>query len=268
MKDAMTDQGQGTQDRQSRPRPGWVRFLPLGLLALALVGFIASGLHRYLTLVAFIGSREQLATWVSAHQVLALLGFVLVYTVAVAVSVPGASLLTVAGGFLFGGLVGGAAAVIAATLGATLVFLAAGTSFGAMLQARAGPFLTRLQKGFEQDAAAYMLFLRLVPAFPFWAVNLAPALIGVRLWTFVWTTFVGIIPGTFAFAFAGAGIDSVALAQKQAYESCLASGAQGCTMHLYLHQLVTPQLIGAFAALGVVALIPVLVRRWRTAAAR
>ena len=264
----MTDQGREAQDQGTRARPGWRRFLPLGLLALALVAIVASGLHRYLTLEAFIGRREQLAGWVEAHHFLALLIFVVAYTMAVAVSVPGASLLTVAGGFLFGGLIGGTAAVVAATLGATLLFMAAGTSFGAMLQARAGGFLARLQKGFEQDAAAYMLFLRLVPAFPFWAVNLAPALLGVRLWTFVWTTFVGIIPGTFAFAFAGAGIDSVALAQKQAYESCLASGAQGCTMHLYLHQLVTPQLIVACVALGVVALIPVLLRRWRTAKAR
>jgi uncharacterized membrane protein YdjX (TVP38/TMEM64 family) len=146
--------------------------------------------------------------------------------------------------------------------------MVARTSFGEVLRLKAGPFLSRLQAGFEQDAASYMLFLRLVPAFPFWAVNLVPALLGIPLRTFVWTTALGIIPGTFAFAFAGAGIDSVASAQKQAYEDCLASGAQGCQMQLSLHQIVTPQLIGALVALGLVALIPVLVRRWRAAAAR
>ena len=114
-----------------------------------------------------------------------------------------------------------------------------------------------------QDAASYLLFLRLVPAFPFWLVNLAPALLGVPLRTFVWTTAVGIIPGTFAYSFAGAGLDSIAAAQKQAFLACVATGATDCKAHIYLHQLVTKELVLAFAALGVVALIPVVIKRWR-----
>ena len=88
-------------------------------------------------------------------------------------------------------------------------------------------------------------------------------MLDVPLKTFVWTTAIGIIPGTFAYSFAGAGLDSVAAAQKQAYLDCVARGAADCKAHINFHQLVTKDLIYAFAALGVVALIPVIVRRWR-----
>jgi uncharacterized membrane protein YdjX (TVP38/TMEM64 family) len=181
----------------------------------------------------------------------------------VAFSLPGALLLTIAGGFLFGGLVGGSVTVFSATAGAALIFLAARSSLGVMLRNRAGPSLAKFREGFERDAASYLLFLRLVPLFPFWLVNLAPALLSVPFKTFVWTTFVGIMPGTFAYSFAGAGLDSVAAAQKQAFDACVASGAKDCKAHIYLNQLVTKEMIIAFAALGFVALIPVLLRRWR-----
>jgi uncharacterized membrane protein YdjX (TVP38/TMEM64 family) len=113
---------------------------------------------------------------------------------------------------------------------------------------------------------SYLLFLRLVPAFPFWLVNLAPALLGVPLRTYVIATFLGIIPGTFAFALTGAGLDSVLLAQQQAYEQCLAQNAssEACTFDLDPAGLLTPELLLAFAALGVVALIPAIVKRvWK-----
>ncbi|MGL4975055.1 MAG: TVP38/TMEM64 family protein, partial [Bosea sp. (in: a-proteobacteria)] len=120
-------------------------------------------------------------------------------------------------------------------------------------------------EGFREDAASYMLFLRLVPVFPFWLVNLAPALAGVPLSTFLWTTLVGIVPGTFAFAFAGAGLDSVVAAQAAARASCLAAGRTDCSAGLDLKALVTPQLLTAFALLGLVALVPVI---WRKLKAR
>ena len=246
-----------------QPRPLFVRFLPLILLGAASAALIASGAHHYLSVENLLASRDYLQTRIEAHRLLALAVYALVYIGAVALSLPGALLLTITGGFLFGGLVGGAATSVAATIGATLIFLAARTSLGVFLRNRAGPWLTKLSAGFERDAASYMLFLRLVPVFPFWLVNLAPALLGAPLRTFVWTTFVGILPGTFAYSFAGAGLDSVAAAQKQAFEACLATGALDCKAHIYLNQLVTKELIFAFAALGVVALIPVLLRRWR-----
>ncbi len=101
-----------------------------------------------------------------------------------------------------------------------------------------------------------------MPAFPFWLVNLAPALLGVPLRVFVPATLIGIVPGTFAFAFAGAGLDSVIAAQKAAKLACIAAGGTDCYLRIDLHALVTPKLLVALAALGVVALIPVVLRRW------
>ena len=183
-----------------------------------------------------------------------------------ALSLPGATLLTIAGGFLFGGALGGGAAALAATTGAILVFLAARCSLGAALRARAGPRLEGIRRGFERNAASYMLFLRLTPAIPNFLVNLAPAILGVDLWTFAWTTMIGVLPATFAFAYAGAGLDSVAAAQTRAFEACLASGAADCRAHIYLGQLVTRELILSLAGLAILALIPVAVGRWRAQA--
>ncbi|MCC2098158.1 MAG: TVP38/TMEM64 family protein [Hyphomicrobiales bacterium] len=239
------------------------RYLPLAAIALALVAVWFSGLTHYLNLEYLLNSREDLARLIAANLPLALLIYAAIYVVSVALSVPGALALTIAGGFLFGGWLNGAITVVAATAGATLVFLAARTSLGETLAKRAGPWMARLRDGFAEDAVSYMLFLRLTPVFPFWLVNLAPALLGVRLGTFVWTTFVGALPGTFAYSLAGAGLDSVAAAQKQAYDNCIAAGREGCTLTISPQQLVTRELILAFAAIGVVALIPVLVKRLR-----
>jgi uncharacterized membrane protein YdjX (TVP38/TMEM64 family) len=152
--------------------------------------------------------------------------------------------------------------MVGATLGAIIVFLIACTSVGDALVQRAGPRLKRLADGFREDAFSYLLFLRLVPVFPFWLVNLAPPLFGVPLKTFALATAIGIVPGTFAFAFAGAGLDSVIAAQKAAKQACIAAGGSDCYLHIDLHALVTPKLLVAFAVLGLVALIPVVLRRW------
>ena len=260
----VTDKNKPAAARGSR----LARFAPLALIVVATVALLASGAHRYLTFENLLASRETLRGYVSSHLALSLAVYALVYAGAVALSLPGALLLTISGGVLFGGLAGGAVTSVAATVGAVLIFLAARSSLGELLRERAGPSLARFRDGFEKDAASYLLFLRLVPVFPFWLVNLAPALLGAPLKTFVWTTFVGILPGTFAYSFAGAGLDSIAAAQKQAFDVCLASGAADCKAHIYFSQLVTRELVFAFAALGVVALIPVALRRWRAPAGK
>ena len=255
----------GNEDGQEtvpRGRRALARFLPLLLLVLAMAAVFATGVHRYIRLEKLIAHRDDLQAFVAAHEVKALALYVLIYIAVVALSVPGAVFLTVFGGFLFGWLLGGLATVIAATIGAVIVFLIACTSVGDALVERAGPRLRRLADGFREDAFSYLLFLRLVPVFPFWLVNLAPALFGVPLRTFATATAIGIVPGTFAFAFAGAGLDSVIAAQKAAKQACIAAGGTDCYMRIDLHALVTPKLLVAFAVLGVVALIPVVLRRW------
>ena len=126
-----------------------------------------------------------------------------------------------------------------------------------MLSARAGPWLAKLSDGFKKDALSYLLFLRLVPAFPFWFVNMAPAVLGVPLKTYVIGTFFGIIPATFAFASAGAGLDSVVAAAKAEYAACVAAkGAGVCKLNIHASSLVTKELMLALLLLGLVALIP------------
>jgi uncharacterized membrane protein YdjX (TVP38/TMEM64 family) len=226
----------------ARPRRSVAaRLLPALTLVAALVAFFALGGPQLLSFENLLNSRSTLAEFTKSNLALALAIYMACYVVVVALSIPGGLLLTIMGGFLFGGWLGGAAAVLSATLGATCLFLIA------------------------RFALAYMLFLRLTPVFPFWLVNLAPALLGVPLSTFLWTTLAGVIPATFAYALAGAGLDSLISQQKLAFDACLAAGggAGACRLDLSPASLVTKELALAFGAIGVAALIPVLAKKWR-----
>ena len=214
----------------------WLKRLwPLLLLLAATAFALAMGWQHYLTLQALAENRETLRGYIDGNMLLSLLGFIALYVVVVALSLPGGAVLTVAGGFLFGWFIGGVASIIGATIGATIVFLIARITMSDALAARVGPFLSRFRQGFQQDAFSYLLFLRLVPIFPFWLVNLAPGLLGVGFWTYVVTTLLGIVPGTFAFSLAGSGLDSVIEAQQAAYQSCLAKMGPGGQELLLVH---------------------------------
>ena len=237
------------------------------LVALAVLVWTQWG--DLLTFQAIGEQRQKLADLVSGNFVIALAAYAACYVIIVAVSLPGGAILTLLGGFLFGWLVGGLVTVFAATAGATAIFLVARhvtrSSIGTFLAKRAGPWLARLREGFSRNAFNYLLFLRLVPAFPFWLVNIAPALLGMDLPRYVAATFIGIIPGTFAFAFLGAGLDGLFADQHLAYTACLESAADKseCSATPDPASLLTPELIAAFVALGLVALIPVIYRRIR-----
>ena len=240
------------------------RFAPLMLIVVAAVFIYIMGWHQYLSLSKLAENRDMLRQFVGSNLVTAVLIYAGIYIAIVAFSLPGGAAATVSGGFLFGWLLGGTVTIFAATIGATLLFLAARTSLGDMLREKAGSAVRKLSDGFKENAFNYMLFLRLVPAFPFWLVNLAPAFLGVPLKTFVSATFIGIIPGTFAFSFVGAGFDSVIAAQQATYDSCvIEKGKDACTFSIDVGSLITPQLLFAFAALGLVALLPVIVQKLR-----
>jgi uncharacterized membrane protein YdjX (TVP38/TMEM64 family) len=252
--------------RETRPRTDRIplrRFLPLvGVVVLASL-VLAMGWHRELSLENLVRYRTEIDALISNHWILALAVFVASYIAVVTLSLPGGAIMTVSGGILFGAFAGGLASIAGATIGATLLFLVARTAFGEHLTRRAGPWVARLAEGFREDAFHYLLFLRLVPAFPFFIVNLVAALMGVKLATFVSATLIGIIPATFAFAFAGAGLDSVVAAQETAYRACLQAHGSGCQLDFDIGAAITPQLIVALVLLGVAALIPVAVKRLR-----
>ena len=228
--------------------PAW-RFLPIGLVAAGLVLGYAMGWHHYLSLDFLAASRETLKGTVAANYALSLGGFLLLYIVAVAFSFPAASILTVFGGFLFGWLAGGMAVAVGATIGATLLFLAARTAFRDVLKRRLGGKAAKLAHGFEDNAFGTLLVLRLAPVFPFFVVNIAPAFFDVRLRTYVAATFIGILPGTFAYAYLGQGIDGVLLAAENAGRSVSPS------------ELVTTEITLAFAGLALVAAGALVVRK-------
>jgi uncharacterized membrane protein YdjX (TVP38/TMEM64 family) len=214
------------------------RFLPLLLVAAALAAFFGLGLGRYLTFQALAEHREWLLQAVARLGILAPFAFMLIYAGLVAVSVPVGVICTLAGGFLFGVGLGGLYSLVAATIGASIIFLIARTSLGDPMRQRAGPSLRKLEAGFQENAASYLLILRLVPLFPFWLVNLVPAFFGMRLGTYVVVTFVGMAPGAFAFSWAGAGVD--AFLQEPGLDA-----------------LLRWQVLGPLLALALLALLPV-----------
>jgi uncharacterized membrane protein YdjX (TVP38/TMEM64 family) len=202
--------------RRSDPRPDRVaamslikRFSPLAILLLAVVAAFTLGLHEYLSFEQLERNRAWLLDLVHRHAVLAPFAFMLIYAIAIALSIPGGAILTMAGGFLFGIAAATVYAVVAATLGATIVFLIAKTAFGNTLRQRAGPAMRRMETGFRENALNYLLVLRLIPVFPFWLVNLVSAFLGVPLRTYVMATAVGIIPGTLVYASIGNGLGAV-----------------------------------------------------------
>ena len=189
-----------------------LRFLPLVLIVALLVLLLASGVTRSLSLEALRVHEAGLRGFIGEHWFLALAGFIAVYSVATAVSLPGAVILTLAGGYLFGTWLGGGATVIGATLGAVAVFFAVRTSLGAFLREKAersGGRLKAVIDGVQAGAFGYILTLRLIPLVPFWLVNVAAALAGAPLRAYALATLLGILPATFIYSGIGAGIGEV-----------------------------------------------------------
>lgn len=260
--DKAEDAPDGEKRSVTRAAP-LLRLLPLLMLGIAIALYFFSGLDDYLTFRALSENRDRLLAFVSGNYATAATLYMALYILVVALSLPGGLLLTVTGGFLFGWLAGGLMTVVAATIGATLIFLIAATSLGAPLRARAGPWLGKVEAGFAKNATSYLLFLRLVPLFPFWLVNVAPAFLGVSLGTYVITTLIGIIPGTFAFAYLGRGLDSIITERQGAYRACLDRGGAECRIDFEFTSLLTGEMLVALAALGFLALVPVVVKRLR-----
>lgn len=237
------------EETESRPRGSLRRYLPLAVLLLGLAAAYGAGLQDYLSLDVLAERQEDLTAGVEANFFGAATLFLFVYTLAVAFSFPAASVLTIVGGFLFGWQVAAPLVAVAATLGATILFLAARSALAGTLRRQAGPRIQRLRAGFAENAFSYLLVLRLAPIFPFFLVNIAPAFFDVKLRTYVVATFLGILPGTVAYAYLGTGIGSVLEAAAEAGRT-VAPG-----------ELVTPEITAAFFLLAFVAAIPLLLRR-------
>jgi uncharacterized membrane protein YdjX (TVP38/TMEM64 family) len=251
-----------TQSRSaSSSRRPLYRWLPLVIVLSAVAVVWALGINRYFSFSMIAENRQALRLFVSGNFILSVAVYALVYFAATALLLPAAALLTMLGGFLFGWAVAGAVTVIAATLGATFLFMAARSSFGDLLVKKGGTLVGKLARGFANDAFSYLLFLRLVPVFPFFVVNIAPALCSVKTRTFFLATLIGIIPATFAYAVLGSGLDSMIQSELLAYQQCAKEqGAENCIFAFHPVSLLSPQIIAAFLLLGAMALVAPLLK--------
>lgn len=224
------------------PSRSWFRLAIAALFAGGLIAFFLLGGEEYLTLEALRDNRDALLNYTRGHYPQAIVLALLIYTAATALGFPSATVLSLAIGFLFGRWLGTLIILIAATLGATLLFLAARYLFADAMRSKLhGALATRLINGFNDDAFNYLLFLRLVPIFPFWLVNLAPAFTAIKLRTYVIGTAIGILPGCFVFANLGQSLGRI--------DS--------------LQQLLSAETLLALGLLGVLALLPVMMKKFR-----
>ena len=223
------------------------RLWPIGVLAGGLGLFYAFGLDGYLSFESLRDNRAVLLDYVENHGTASALAFALLYIVSVAFSLPGAAFLSITGGILFGQMLGVIYVVVSATIGATILFLIAKTTLGDALEARMGPWMKKMERGFQDNALSYLLVLRLIPLVPFFVVNLVPAFLGVKLRTFFIATLFGIIPGAFVFVQVGAGLGSI----FDSGETFTISG------------ILTPDIVIALVALAVLSLVPVLYKKFK-----
>ncbi len=238
-------------DMNQRNQVNLKRVLPLIVIAIAAVaGFIF--LKDYLSFQTLADNRETLLAWRDSNFVFAALAYMLIYIIVVAFSLPGATVMTLTGGFLFGLAFGSAMTVVAATTGATAIFLAAKTGLGDMLHGKlqssgSSGVLKKLEQGLHENEISYLFLMRLVPALPFFVANLAPAFMGVKLRNFVITTFFGIIPGTVVYTWVGSGLGEVF--------------AAGETPNLGI--IFEPHILGPLLGLSALSALPIVIKKFR-----
>lgn len=211
-------------------------------MALAIGAFFYFDLGRFLSLTALKENRDSLLAFTEANFTAAVGIFIITYVIVAGLSLPGAVILTLAGGFLFGAVFATLCVNIGATTGATLAFLAARYLLRDMVERKFGKWLGPFQEGFAKNAFSYLLTLRLIPLFPFFVVNLVSGLTRVNVGTYIAATTIGIIPGSFVYAYAGRQLGTINS----------------------LKEIASPNVIGAFVLLGLLALVPVLYKKFAT----
>ena len=203
----MTEAGSNRPDQKT----AFFKRLPLiAILTVAVIG--AFTLRDYLSFEALADNREALLAFRDANYGLTVAAFIAAYVVIVAFSLPGATIATLTGGFLFATFPGALFNVTAATIGAAAIFLAARWGFGERLAARMDTSegaVKRIKSAIDDNQWEALFLIRLVPAVPFFVANLVPALVGVPLSRFVISTFLGIIPGAVVYTSVGAGLGEV-----------------------------------------------------------
>ncbi|OAJ35189.1 TVP38/TMEM64 family protein [Piscirickettsia salmonis] len=221
------------------------RFIPLFIIIITIIIVFSLGLQKYLSLSTLQEHNQSLQQFTHNHLILAILMFCLLYIASVTLSIPGATLLTISAGLLFGSILGTVCVVISATIGASLLFLAVRTSFGELLHTKAGPRIKQLEAGFQKNSFNYLLTLRLIPIFPFWLLNIAPALLKMPLKPYILATFLGIVPGSFVYVSLGNGLEHLL--------------SLGKTPNLSI--IFQPKILIPLIGLAILALLPIFYRK-------
>jgi len=235
---AMTTPVQGSSSNKGK-------IVVAAILAAAIGAFFYFGLQQYLSLDALKANRDRLLAFTDANYGTAVVSFIVSYCVVTGLSLPGAAILTLGGGFLFGSVLGTVFVNVGATTGATLAFLAARYLLRDWVEQKFGDRLQPIQEGFAKNAFSYLMTLRLIPLFPFFLVNLVSGLTRVPLGTYIVATALGIIPGSFVYAYAGRQLGTINS----------------------LREIASPNVLLAFTLLGLLALVPVVYRRFAAAKA-
>ena len=222
-----------------------VRSWPFAVILIVAATYFASGLDQYLTFDHLRANYEYILHWSSENQIRAIVFFIIGYTVVVAFSIPGATLMTLLGGFLFGTVTGTIAVVIGGTLGAIVIFLIARYMFTDFFRSKVGTLGKRIETRFRGHSLSFLLFLRLIPVFPFWLVNIVPAFLGISLRVYVFGTALGIIPGSVVYCSVGNGLGIV-------FES---GGEPDFNL------IFRPDILASLIGLAILTLVPV-VYRW------
>jgi uncharacterized membrane protein YdjX (TVP38/TMEM64 family) len=227
----------------------WAKMAPLGVIAAGLALIFATGLNRYLSLDMLQQKRMVLQDLVQAHPVKAVVLYMVAYMILVAFSVPGAMIMTMGGGFLFGPWLGSAAAVTGMTAGAVIMFLVARSTLGELIlrRAKAGGLIEKIQLGVRANAFSYLLVLRLIPAIPFWLCNIASGFVPMTLATYVAATILGIIPSTVIYSSIGSGLGHI-------FED---GGKPDLGM------MMEPRILAPLLALAVLSVAPVAYHAWK-----
>lgn len=216
------------------------KLVVLAVLALGIGAFFYFDLGRYLSLDALKANRDHLLAFTEANFGVAAALFVIGYATVVALSLPGGAIMTLAGGFLFGSLLGTALVNVGATTGATLAFLAARYLLKDWVEQKFGAKLGPIQEGFAKNAFSYLMTLRLIPLFPFFLVNMVSGLMRVSVGTYIAATALGIIPGSFVYAYAGRQLGTINS----------------------LKEIASPNVLLAFSLLGALALVPIVYKKF------
>ena len=221
-------------------------YLPILLIVVASLTAWMLGVQKYLNFDSLREHQQMLVSFIDQHFVEAILLYSVTYIVIVWLAFPVATFLTLAGGFFFGQWIGTTATVLSATIGASILFISTKIASQDLLDENTKPWIKKMKKGFQEHAFTYLLTLRLMPIFPFFAINIAAAVLQIPFSTFFFGTLIGIIPGTFVYVTLGIGIRDVI--QQPEFTPQV---------------ILDPKLLIAFIGLGLLALLPIIYKKFR-----